>query len=39
MDNPTDLADSGNEEYLYYIPANRFWQCYYVHLVNGRVES
>jgi len=39
MGNPTDLTGSGNEEYLYYIPANRFWQRYYVHLVNGRVES
>jgi outer membrane protein assembly factor BamE (lipoprotein component of BamABCDE complex) len=39
MGNPTDISGSGSEEYLYYIPANRFWQRYYVHLVNGRVES
>lgn len=39
MGNPTDASGSGNEEYLYYIPANRFWERYYVHLVNGKVDS
>ncbi len=39
MGNPTNLAASGNEEYLYYTPVNRFWENYYVHLVNGKVES
>lgn len=36
---PTDAAGSGNVEYLWYNPLNRFWQRYYVRLVNGKVES
>lgn len=36
---PTDAAGTGNVEYLWYNPANRFWQRYYVRLVNGKVES
>jgi hypothetical protein len=36
---PTDVAGSGNVEYYWYNPANRFWQRYYVRLVNGKVES
>lgn len=36
---PTDLAAAGNVEYLWYNPVNRFWQRYYVRLVNGKVES
>jgi hypothetical protein len=36
---PTDAAGSGNVEYLWYNPANRFWQRYYVKLVDGTVES
>jgi len=39
MGNPTNVSGNGNEEYLYYVPANRFWENYYVHLVNGKVES
>jgi outer membrane protein assembly factor BamE (lipoprotein component of BamABCDE complex) len=39
MGNPTNVSGSGNEEYLWYVPANRFWERYYVHLVNGKVES
>jgi hypothetical protein len=36
---PTDVAGSGNVEYLWYNPLNRFWQRYYVRIVDGRVES
>jgi hypothetical protein len=36
---PTDAAGSGNIEYFWYNPVNRFWQRYYVRLVNGKVES
>ncbi|NJC87818.1 MAG: hypothetical protein FIB02_04690 [Desulfuromonas sp.] len=36
---PTDVAGTGNVEYLWYNPVNRFWQRYYVRLVNGKVES
>jgi len=39
MGNPTNVSGSGNEEYLWYVPVNRFWERYYVHLVNGKVES
>jgi outer membrane protein assembly factor BamE (lipoprotein component of BamABCDE complex) len=39
MGNPTNASGSGSEEYLWYIPVNRFWERYYVHLVNGKVES
>jgi hypothetical protein len=36
---PTDVAGTGNVEYLWYNPANRFWQRYYVRLIDGKVES
>jgi hypothetical protein len=36
---PTDVAGSGNVEYFWYNPPNRFWQRYYVRMVNGKVES
>jgi len=39
MGKPNNASGSGNEEYLWYIPANRFWERYYVHLVNGKVEA
>ncbi|MGW8313949.1 MAG: hypothetical protein ACWGOL_12030, partial [Desulfuromonadales bacterium] len=39
MGSPTNVSGSGNEEYLWYVPVNRFWERYYVHLVNGKVES
>ncbi len=39
MGNPSNASGSGNEEYLWYIPVNRFWERYYVHLVNGKVEA
>ena len=39
MGNPSNASGSGNEEYLWYIPPNRFWERYYVHLVNDKVES
>lgn len=39
MGNPSNASGSGNEEYLWYVPVNRFWERYYVHLVNGKVES
>ena len=39
MGKPHDLSGSDNVEYLWYIPANRFWERYYVHLVNGKVVS
>lgn len=39
MGKPTNASGNGGEEYLWYIPANRFWERYYVHLVNGKVES
>jgi len=39
MGNPSNASGSGNEEYLWYIPVNRFWERYYVHMVNGKVEA
>jgi len=39
MGKPSNVSGSGNEEYLWYIPVNRFWENYYVHIVNGKVES
>ncbi len=39
MGKPSNASGSGNEEYLWYIPANRFWERYYVHMVNGKVEA
>jgi len=39
MGKPSNSSGSGNEEYLWYIPANRFWERYYVHIVNGKVEA
>lgn len=39
MGKPSNSSGSSGEEYLWYIPVNRFWERYYVHLVNGKVES
>ena len=39
MGKPSNASGSGNEEYLWYIPPNRFWERYYVHVVNGKVEA
>lgn len=39
MGKPSNSSGSGSEEYLWYIPVNRFWERYYVHLVDGKVES
>jgi hypothetical protein len=39
MGKPNNASGSGSEEYLWYIPANRFWERYYVHLVGGKVEA
>lgn len=39
MGKPNSVSGSGNEEYLYYVPLNRFWERYYVFLVNGKVEA
>ena len=39
MGKPSNASGSGNEEYLWYIPLNRFWERYYVHIVNGKVEA
>ncbi len=39
MGKPNNSSGSGSEEYLWYIPVNRFWERYYVHLVNGKVEA
>ena len=39
MGKPNNVSGSGNEEYLWYTPINRFWERYYVHIVNGKVEA
>lgn len=39
MGNPSNVSGSGSEEYLWYVPVNRFWERYYVHLVNSKVEA
>lgn len=39
MGNPSNASGSGSEEYLWYIPVNRFWERYYVHLINGKVDA
>ncbi len=39
MGKPNNSSGSGSEEYLWYTPVNRFWERYYVHLVDGKVES
>lgn len=39
MGKPSNVSGNGNEEYLWFIPANRFWERYYVHLVGGKVEA
>lgn len=39
MGKPTNVSGSGSEEYFWYTPVNRFWERYYVHLVNGKVEA
>lgn len=39
MGKPVNVSGHANEEYLWYIPGNRFWERYYVHLVNGKVAA
>lgn len=39
MGKPNNVSGSGNEEFLWYIPVNRFWERYYVHIVSGKVEA
>ena len=39
MGKPNNVSGSGNEEYLWYTPINRFWERYYVQIVNGKVEA
>ena len=39
MGKPNNASGSGNEEYLWYTPVNRFWERYYIHIVNGKVEA
>ena len=39
MGKPSNVSGSGNEEYLWYVPANRFWERYYVHIVDGKVVA
>ncbi len=39
MGKPNSVSGSGNEEYLYYLPYNRFWERYYVYVVNGKVQA
>ena len=39
MGKPNNVSGSGNEEFLWYIPLNRFWERYYVHLVDGKVVA
>jgi hypothetical protein len=39
MGKPNNVSGSGTEEYLWYTPVNRFWERYYVHIVNGKVEA
>ncbi|MBW2476463.1 MAG: hypothetical protein JRE16_04260 [Deltaproteobacteria bacterium] len=36
---PVSVTGNGKEEYLYYVPVNRFWERYYVYLVDGKVEA
>lgn len=36
---PESVNGTGNEEYFWYIPANKFWTRYYVRFVDGKVES
>lgn len=39
MGKPINVSASGNQEFLWYVPANRFWERYYVHLINGKVDA
>jgi uncharacterized protein YceK len=39
MGKPQSASGNGNQEYLWYTPVNRFWERYYVHLVDGKVQS
>ncbi len=39
MGKPQSASGSGNQEYLWFTPVNRPWERYYIHLVEGRVES
>jgi hypothetical protein len=36
---PESVNGAGNEEYFWYIPANKFWTRYYVRFIDGKVES
>jgi len=36
---PSEASGAGTEEYLWYVPVNKFWKRYYVRLEKGRVES
>lgn len=39
MGKPSNASGSGANEHFWYVPFNRFWESYYVHMVNGKVES
>jgi hypothetical protein len=39
MGKPSNVSGSGGEEYLWYIPTNRFWERYYVHIIDGKVNA
>lgn len=39
MGKPSSASGSGEQEYLWYVPANRFWERYYIHLVSGKVRA
>ncbi|ABI81856.1 SmpA/OmlA superfamily protein [Syntrophotalea carbinolica DSM 2380] len=36
---PESVNGAGNEEYFWYVPANKFWTSYYVRFIDGKVES
>lgn len=39
MGKPNNVSGSGNEEYLWYTPVNRFWERYYIQIVDGKVAA
>ncbi len=39
MGKPNSAAGNGSDEHFWYVPANRFWERYYVHFVNGKVRA
>jgi hypothetical protein len=39
MGKPSSASGNGADEYLWYVPTNRFWERYYVHLVDGKVRA